>query len=132
MSDVQNSDLNTSGIQPVEYKVLILPDEVESKTKGGIELPDEAVDARRRALSFGTLVARSPYAFGFEANMVPIEPGTHVLYAKYAGGEIKGPADGITYRIMNDKDIMGIIVSTDKIDAGEVPILHLASVGVAA
>jgi len=132
MNDVPNADLNTSGIQPVEYKVLVLPDEVESKTKKGIIKPDETVDAERRALSIGTLVARSPYAFNFEAGMSPIEPGTRVLYAKYAGGEIKGPADGLRYRIMTDKDILGIIVATGSPDADEVPILHLPNVGIAA
>ena len=124
--------LNTSGIDPIEYKVLVRPDTVENRTKRGIELPDETVDARRRAVSIGTLVAASPYAFNFEAGMEPVIPGTRVLYAKYAGGEIKGPADGITYRVMSDKDILGIIVREGSPDADEAPILHLAGAGMAA
>ncbi|NIP51714.1 hypothetical protein GWN42_07695, partial [candidate division KSB1 bacterium] len=32
---------NTSGIEPLEYKVLVLPDSIEKKTEGGIYLPDQ-------------------------------------------------------------------------------------------
>lgn len=126
------SGMNTSGIQPREYKVLVRPDEVEEVTKGGIVKAISTVEAEQRAICFGTLVANSPHAFNFEAGMEKIEPGTRVLYAKYAGGEVKGPADGITYRIMNDKDIMGEIVHEGDSVADEVPILHFPGAGVAA
>ncbi len=130
MNDEQNTAaeaatlLNTSGIAPLEYKVLVLPDEVEAITKKGIYKADETIDAEKRAICLGTLVANSPWAFNFDAGMTALLPGTRVLYAKYAGGEIKGPADGRTYRIMNDKDILGEVTHEGQLAGEDVPILH--------
>ena len=35
---------NTSGISPIEFNVLVLPDEVQKTTQGGLHLPDMEVD----------------------------------------------------------------------------------------
>ena len=40
-------------VTPVEYKVLIKPDEVEDKSAGGLYLPDSARDRQQFAVDRG-------------------------------------------------------------------------------
>ena len=103
---------NLSGIKPTEYKILVLPDKVEEKTVGGIIRPQTSRDRDQHAATTGTLVAISPLAFSFEdhpSDWKP-KPGDHVIYQKYIGSEIEGK-DGETYRLINDRDIYGILES---------------------
>ena len=98
-----------SGITPVEYKVLVLPDTIEEVTSGGIFLPATAQDKRQAAEEKGTIIDfggncfRDPLWLDF----VP-ETGERVIYERYSGKEVEGK-DGKKYRIMNDKDIDAII-----------------------
>lgn len=138
MNDEQNipatvdTSLNTSGLKPKEYNVLVRPDDVEEVTPGGVIRPPEYIDGQKRAISIGTLVAASRLAWNYDPKEEKIVPGTRVLFAKYAGGAIKGPADGVTYRIMKDKDILSEITDENGSASGEAPILHFPGVGVAA
>lgn len=103
--------VNTSGIIPTEFKVLVLPDPVEEKTKGGIIIPQNSLERETIAQTKGVLIALSPIAFTYEnfpANARLPQPGDRVSYAKYAGGFIDGK-DGKQYRIMNDRDISAVI-----------------------
>jgi hypothetical protein len=49
--------VNHSGIQPIDLRVLVLPDPVEVKTAGGIILPDQHKEREKYAMQHGTLVA---------------------------------------------------------------------------
>lgn len=102
--------LNLSGINPTEYKVLVLPSKIEEKTKGGILLPNESQDRNQFAQMEGQLIACSPLAFTYDewkTNDAP-KAGDRVLYAKYAGAMVKGK-DGEDYRLINDKDISAVL-----------------------
>lgn len=103
---------NESGIEPIEYKVLIRPKEVEERTKGGIIIPDEAKDREQFAQMEGQIVAISPLAFSYDTwpdgAMLPAV-GDRVLFAKYAGATVTG-GDGVKYRIVNDKDIAARLI----------------------
>ena len=111
MTNWRPSLSNKSGITPTEYKVLIRPEAVEEKTKGGIILPDPVKEQEQFAQMQGELVAVSPLAFTYadwpENAEVP-KPGCRVLFAKYAGATVKG-ADGADYRIVNDRDIAAVL-----------------------
>lgn len=98
--------MNKSGIQPVEYKVLIKPEVVETKTAGGLYLPDQTKDKDQMAQVKGILVAIGGNAFE-DWNGAP-QIGDNVYFAKYAGYVVKGE-DGEEYRITNDKDICAVI-----------------------
>ena len=102
--------MNLSGINPVEYKVLIEPKKVDEKTKGGIIIPDESKDREQFAQMEGALVACSPLAFTYDdwKNANPPKPGDRVLFAKFAGAKVTGK-DGKEYRIVNDKDIAAVL-----------------------
>lgn len=105
--------MNTSGILPTEYKVLISPIKVDEKTKGGIILPDEHKDREQFAQMQGVLVAVSPLAFTYAddsawGDAAKPKPGDKVMFAKFAGAAVKG-MDGKDYRIINDKDLTAVL-----------------------
>jgi chaperonin GroES len=115
-----------AGIKPFEYKVMVLPNQVEEKSKGGIILPDTVKSQMQVAVCKGKVVAVSPFAFTyFDRDMTDYEGvidkypetpkvGDMVLIGKYVGSEILGE-DGQKYRILNDKDIIAKL--TNKVAA---------------
>ena len=103
--------LNNSGIHPLEYKILVLPKEVETKTKGGLFLPETKVEKDGFQRREGILVAMSPMAFSFPDWPEGVEKpkvGDRVMFARYQADEVTGK-DGQTYWIMADKAVMAII-----------------------
>lgn len=99
--------LNNSGLAPVEYKILILPEDVERKTESGIILTDKITDREKMAQVRGKLVAIGGNAFEGWNEPIP-KVGDTISYAKYAGLMVKGK-DETEYRLANDKDITAII-----------------------
>lgn len=100
---------NTSGFRPVEYKVLIKPDDVEEKTTGGIIIPDQEHERMGWAQTKGTLIALGARAFeDFAADQDALQPGARIFYDKYTGVIFEG-ADGEEYRIIQDKEVAGIV-----------------------
>lgn len=99
--------MNQSGIRPVEYKVLIEPENIEETSKGGIVLAMMTTDKERMAQVQGRLIAVGGNAFEDWAGEVP-KVGDKIWFAKYAGFVVKGE-DGEDYRIASDKDIAAII-----------------------
>ncbi len=101
---------NTSGIQPVEYKVLVKLDPAETMSKGGIitSVGTES-DRVRMAQVKGTLVARGGNAFGDWKGYRP-EPGVRVMISMHAGIICEGD-DGEEYRLCQDKDIAAVTTS---------------------
>lgn len=99
--------MNSSGITPLDVRVLVKPDRVEEKTKGGIILPDQHKEQQKWATMKGTLVAVgvNAWAEAKQGGFVPPEPGARVMFAKYGGVNLEG-ADGDEYRIMNDEDVV--------------------------
>lgn len=102
---------NTSGIQPVEYNVLVKPKIVEEKTAGGIYIPEQRREKEQFAQQEGVLVAVSPLAFTYEewpaGSRLP-RVGDQVLFLKYQAEEVKG-LDGEKYWLMKDKAIAAIM-----------------------
>lgn len=100
--------MNPSGITPLDLRVLVLPDPVEEKTKGGIILADVSKDKEKYAATRGLLVAVGENAFKeWGAGAAP-EIGQRILYAQYAGSRFKGD-DGEDYIVMNDADVVGVV-----------------------
>lgn len=103
--------MNTSGIEPLDVRVLVHPDPVVEVTKGGIYLPDQVKETEKFATVKATLVAVGVNAFA-EAKANPSfsapEPGARVMIAKYGGVNIKGE-DGQEYRLMNDEDVVALL-----------------------
>lgn len=98
---------NTSGYYPAGYRVLVRPDPIDKRTKGGILLPETARDDHGRAQTLGTLVALGPFAW----DRYPrhwAKPGDRVLFAKYGGLHLRG-TDGADYRMLNDEQITAVV-----------------------
>src|SRR5882757_4200361 len=77
-------------------RVLILPCEAETITKGGIIVPDTAKEKPQR----GVVVKVGP---GKWEEPMEVKVGEVVLYGKYAGSEVD--FDGKTYLLMRLSDI---------------------------
>lgn len=105
--------LNTSGIVPLDLRILVKPDPVEERTAGGIILADLTKDKEKYAAVKATLIAVGDNAFKEwgEHSRRPV-PGERVCYAQYSGSRIKG-ADGDEYVIMNDADVTGLVEVRD-------------------
>jgi len=103
--------LNNSGINPMGYKVLVLPQEVKTKTPGGLFLPETKVEKDGFQRREGIIVAVSPMAFTFPdwpGHIEKPKPGDRVMFARYQADELIG-RDGQTYWIMEDRSIMATI-----------------------
>lgn len=100
--------MNESGIRPLEYKVLIKPDQVEEVSKGGIILVDQTKDKQKFATDCGELIAVGAIAFTEPDWLDRPQVGDKVLYDRYAGSLVRG-TDGVEYRLMNDKEIGAVL-----------------------
>ena len=98
---------NNSGIVPVEYKVLILPEQVKTESDGGIVFAEETIEADELAQTDGILVAVSDMSFTDWKCRIPTV-GERVKFARYAGIREEGK-DGLTYRVIKDQDIVAIL-----------------------
>lgn len=88
------------GIKPLGARVVIKMVEAEEKTKSGIVLPGQAKEQPQMA----EVVAVGP---GTEEEKMELKVGDKVVFAKYAGSEIKFA--GTEYTIMSQKDILAIV-----------------------
>lgn len=107
------TEINGSGIRPMEFNVLVLPKEVKETTAGGVFLPESAKEKEEFGRMEGILVAASPMAFSFEdwpADREDEKPqiGDRVIFSKYNATEVSG-ADGQKYWLMKDRSIAGVM-----------------------
>jgi chaperonin GroES len=79
--------------------------EEETKTAGGIIIPDTATEKPQR----GEIVAAGPGARADNGEIVPLDVkvGDKVLFGKWSGTEIK--VDGVDLLIMKESDILGVL-----------------------
>jgi chaperonin GroES len=89
-------------LQPLGDRVVIRPTEKEKMTKGGIVLPDTAKEKPQE----GEVVAVGPGKLSEEGNRIAMEVkvGDRVIYARYAGTEIK--VDDEELIIARESDIL--------------------------
>jgi chaperonin GroES len=92
-------------IQPLGDRIVVKALSGETTTKSGIVLPDSAKEKPQE----GEVLAVGPgkVADNGKRLVSEIQVGHRVLFAKYAGTEIK--LDGEEYLILRDSDVMGII-----------------------
>ncbi|MBM3249551.1 MAG: co-chaperone GroES [Candidatus Omnitrophica bacterium] len=93
-------------IQPLGDRVVIKPLEAESKTKGGIVLPDTAKEKPQE----GKVVAvgKGKVLENGTVQAPEVKAGDKVLYGKYSGNEIT-TAEGEELLIMREEDVLAII-----------------------
>ena len=87
-------------IKPLADRVLIEPQEAQTKTASGIFIPDTAKEKPQQ----GKVVAAGP---GKKDEPMEVKVGDVVLYGKYAGTEVT--VDDVKYRIVKQSDILAIL-----------------------
>ncbi len=87
-------------VTPLHDRVLVRPAAAETKTAGGIIIPDTAKEKPQR----GTVVA---VGTGKKDEPMTVKKGDTVLYGKYAGTEIVVENEDLI--IMRESDILAIV-----------------------
>lgn len=87
-------------VKPLADRVLIEPAPAETKTVGGIIIPDTAKEKPLK----GTIVA---VGNGTKDEEMVLKVGDQVLYGKYAGTELE--FEGTKYLIMRQSDVVAIL-----------------------
>ena len=92
-------------IRPLNDRILVLREEKEEKTRGGIVIPDTAKEKPQE----GKVVAVGPGKVNEKGERIPpdVKENDRVLFGKYAGNEIR--VEGIEYSIMREDDILGVL-----------------------
>jgi chaperonin GroES len=93
-------------LRPLQDRVLIRRVEPETKTSGGIFIPDMAQEKPVE----GEVIATGPGNRDEQGKLHPLDvkAGDRVLFGKWSGNEIK--LDGEELVIMKESDLMGVVV----------------------
>ena len=92
-------------VRPLNDRVLVIREEEEQKSAGGIIIPDTAKEKPHR----GKIVAVGSGKIGDDGKRIAMEvkKGDRVLFGKYAGTEFK--IDGVEHVFMREDDILSIV-----------------------
>ncbi|MDP1853161.1 MAG: co-chaperone GroES [Candidatus Omnitrophota bacterium] len=93
-------------IKPLGDRVVIKPLEAESKTKGGIVLPDTAKEKPQEGKVIA--VGKGKVLDSGIVQALEVKKGDKVLYGKYSGNEVT-TKEGDELIIMREDDILAII-----------------------
>ncbi len=96
--------------RPLHDRVVVRRIESDTKTPGGIIIPDTAKEKPQE----GEVVAVGPGARDEAGNVVAmdVKAGDRVLFGKWSGTEVK--IDGEDLLIMKESDILGVIEGAAK------------------
>jgi chaperonin GroES len=92
-------------VKPLHDRVIVLRLDEETKTAGGIIIPDTAKEKPQR----GQVVAVGDGKVDEDGKRVPVDvkKNDQVLFGKYSGTEIK--IDGVDHLILREDDILAVI-----------------------
>ena len=91
--------------RPLHDRVVVRRIEEDTKTAGGIIIPDTAKEKPIQ----GEVIAVGPGGRDDAGKVIPLDlkPGDRVLFGKWSGTEVK--LNGEDLLIMKESDIMGIV-----------------------
>ena len=91
--------------RPLHDRVAVRRVDSETKTSGGIIIPDTAAEKPQQ----GEIIAVGPGARDESGKIVALDvkKGDNVLFGKWSGTEVK--IDGDEILIMKESDIMGVL-----------------------
>ncbi len=92
-------------LRPMQDRIIVKRLEEETKTAGGILIPDTAKEKPQK----GEVVAVGNGKKTEDGKVIPLDvkAGDKVLFGKYAGTEIK--IEGEELLIMREDDILGVV-----------------------
>ncbi len=92
-------------LQPVDDRVIVEIEEAETKTAGGIVLPETAKEKPQRgkiiAIGNGKLLGSG------ERVKMSVKENQTIIFGKYSGTEVK--FEGKEYKILRENDILAVI-----------------------
>ena len=99
--------------RPLHDRVVVRRIEEDTKTAGGIIIPDTAKEKPIQ----GEVIAVGPGGRDDAGKVIPLDlkPGDRVLFGKWSGTEVK--IDGEDLVIMKESDIFGVIEGSTKVKA---------------
>jgi chaperonin GroES len=108
LQKIQNGGLTMASklkLKPLGGRVIVEPIEQEEMTAGGIILPETAKEKPQE----GKILAAGPGERDEDGKRIAMEVkvGDKVLYAKYAGTEVK--MDGKKLLILKENDILAVV-----------------------
>ena len=92
-------------IRPLHDRVIVKRLESETKTAGGIVIPDSA--AEKPVQGKIVAVGKGKILEGGEVRPLDVKVGDKILFGKYSGTEVK--VDGDDLVVMREEDVMAII-----------------------
>lgn len=103
-------------VKPIGWRVLVRPYKPPAHSKGGIQLPEEALESEQLLTYVGQIVAMGDQCFkavtrsGIDMALIQNKPkiGDWVMYGTYGGQNIVTKS-GTKYLMMNDDGIMGLV-----------------------
>ena len=106
---------------PMNWKILVQPNEIKAETKGGILLPDKVKENEQILTAHGTVCALGDLAYRnrqtaekWKMSIVP-QIGSQVTYGKYAGQKII--VQNVRFLLLNDDEITSIIPNDVEVTA---------------
>ncbi len=92
-------------IKPLDDRLVVLPDDPEEVTGGGIVLPDSAREKPQR----GKVIATGPGKLldSGKRGKMSVKRGDTIFYGKYSGTEVE--VNDETYVIVRENDILAIV-----------------------
>lgn len=92
-------------LRPLNDRVIVKRVESETKTKGGIIIPDAAkekpIEAEVIAVGMGKMMDNG------ERQKMQVVEGDKILFSKYSGTEVK--IDGAEHLILREDDILAVV-----------------------
>ena len=92
-------------LRPLQDRILVQRVEEETKTKGGIIIPDTAKE--KPAEGKVVAVGNGKVADDGKRVALEIKVNDRILFGKYSGTEVK--VEGDEYLIMREDDVLGVI-----------------------
>ena len=91
--------------RPLHDRVVVKRIDAESKTKGGIIIPDTVKEKPQE----GEVISAGAGVKNEDGKLTPLDvkAGDRILFGKWSGTEIK--LDGVEYLIMKESDILGVV-----------------------
>ena len=98
-------------LRPLADRVVVKPVERDEMTKSGIVLPDTAKEKPQEGIIEAVGNGRYNEQTGVRVAL-DVKVGDRVMYAKYAGSEVK--IDDTEYLILGEKDILAVVEKNGK------------------
>lgn len=116
LAEVFQNEAAVKALTPAGYKLLVLVNEAEKKTKSGIYMPDDLAEKERVATIVGRVVAMGPDAYG-DKKKFPSGPWCRVndwiIFRSYAGTRVN--SCDAEYRLLNDDSVEAVTTTPEDV-----------------